>query len=226
MSGNRQSITVNEMSTQRQLVKELYRLHAPWYDSVAAPALGSSFQHEAVSYLRLKPGDVVVDVACGTGSTFTLIKQKIGETGHLIGIDLSPEMLQQARARVVANGLTNVLLINASAKEAQFEKTADAILFSFAHDVLQSSRTLHNLFQHATPGARVAACGIKLAPWWNIPLNYFIYQIAWKYHTVHKGLLQPWSCLERFVSDLKVKVKAFGTIYVAFGTVAINGRAA
>lgn len=102
-------------------MKELYRLHAPWYDSVAAPALGSSFQHEAVSYLRLKPGDVVLDVACGIGSTFTLIKQKIGETGHLIGIDLSPEMLQQARARVVANGLTNVLLINASAEETQFD---------------------------------------------------------------------------------------------------------
>ena len=226
MSGNRQSITVDEMSTQRQLVRELYRHHAPWYDSVAAPALGSSFQLEAVSYLRLKPGDVVVDVACGTGSTFTLIKQKIGETGHLIGIDLSPEMLQQARACVVANGLTNVSLINAPAEEAQFNETADAFLFSFAHDVLQSSRTLHNLFQRATPGARVAACGIKLAPWWNIPLNYFIYQIAWKYHTEHKGLLEPWGCLERFVSDLKVKVKAFGTIYVAFGTVAINGRAA
>jgi hypothetical protein len=123
MSGNRQSITVNEMSTQRQLVKELYRLHTPWYDSVAAPALGSSFQHEAVSYLRLKPGDVVVDVACGTGSTFNLIKQKIGDT-------------------------------------------------------------------------------------------------------VHKGLSEPWGCLERFVSNLNVNVKAFGTIYVAFGTVAINGRAA
>ena len=207
------------MSTQHQLVKELYRLHAPWYDRVAAPALASSYQLEAVSYLNLKPGDVVVDVACGTGSTFNLIKQKIGETGRLIGIDLSPEMLQQARARVAAYGLKNVLLINASAEEAKFSDSVDAFLFSFAHDVLQSSHTLYNIFQRAKPDARLAACGIKLAPWWNIPINYFIYQIAWKYHTVHKGLSEPWSCLERFVSNLKVRVQAFETIYVAYGTV-------
>lgn len=212
------------MLTKNQLVREIYRQHAIWYDTIAAPMLGSIFQLEAVSALRLNPGDVAVDVACGTGSNFTLIEQRIGDAGFLIGIDLSPEMLQQAHACVVAHGWTNVSLINASAEEAQFREKADAFLFSFAHDALQSTRALFNLFQRAKPGARVAACGLKCAPWWNFPLNYFVYQIAWQYHTIHDGLSEPWKHLAQFTSNLEVRVRAFETIYVAYGIVGVDGR--
>ena len=211
------------MLTRTQLVREIYRQHAFWYDTIAAPMLGSTYQLEAVSSLGLNPGDVVVDVACGTGSNFTLIEQGIGDSGFLIGIDLSSEMLQQAHSRTVAHGWTNVSLINACAEEAQFREKAGAFLFSFAHDVLQSTRALVNLFQSAKQGARVATCGIKLAPWWNFPLNYFVHQIAWQYHTIHDGLSEPWKHLAHFTSNLEVKVRAFETIYVAYGIVEVDG---
>jgi SAM-dependent methyltransferase len=215
---------VIKMSTQYQLVKEIYRHHAPWYDKVAAPVLGSTYQLEAVSSLGLKTGDIVVDVACGTGSNFTFIQRCIGNTGHLIGIDLSNEMLQQAKSRVAAHGWPNVTLINAPAEKAEFNETADAFLFSFAHDVLQSSVALYNLFQHAIRGARVSACGIKWAPWWNFSLNCIVFQIARKYHTVHDGLSKPWERLVGFTSDLEINLRAFDTIYVAHGTVTKSGR--
>lgn len=207
------------MAARYQLVKEIYRHHAPWYDRVAAPVFGLRFQKEAVSNLSLKTGDVVVDVACGTGSNFTFIEQCIGDTGHLIGIDLSAEMLQQAHLRVAVNRWSNVTLINAPAEEAQLHDTANAFLFSFAHDVLQSPVALHNLFQHATEGARMAACGIKWAPWWNFYMNSFIFQIAYQYHSVHTGLSKPLEILEEFVSDPVINSRAFDTVYVAYGTV-------
>jgi demethylmenaquinone methyltransferase/2-methoxy-6-polyprenyl-1,4-benzoquinol methylase len=206
------------MAGNLELAKEKYRRHAAHYDQVGAPALGAAFQREAVALLRLGAGDVVVDVGCGTGSNFPLIEAAIGETGRLIGIDLSREMLERARGRVAANGWTNVRLINASAEEAQIQAEADAVLFSFAHDVLQSPRALRNVFQHAKPGARVAACGIKWAPWWSFPLNYFIYQLAWQYQTTYEGLARPWAHLAEFVSHLDVSLRAFGTVYVASGT--------
>jgi ubiquinone/menaquinone biosynthesis C-methylase UbiE len=205
------------MATSYQLVKEIYRRLAPCYDRVAAPALGLRFQKEAVSYLDLKTGDVVVDVACGTGSNFTFIERFIGDSGHLIGIDLSAEMLHQAHLRVAVNRWSNVTLINSPAEEAQFLTTANAFLFSFAHDVLQSPDALDNLFQYATEGTRVAACGIKWAPWWNFSMNWLIFQIAQRYHTVHTGLEKPWEKLAKFVSDPIINTRAFDTIYVAHG---------
>ncbi len=210
---------VSQMATSYKLVKEIYRHHAPWYDRVAAPIFGSPFQQEAISYLDLKTGDVVVDVACGTGGNFNFIEQCIGDSGHLIGIDLSAEMLQQAHLRVAANQWRNVTLINSPAEEAQFSGTANAFLFSFAHDALQSPVALRNLFQHATELTRVAACGIKLAPWWNFPMNCLIFQIDQLYHTVHTGLAKPWNILAEFVSDLEINSGAFDTVYVAYGTV-------
>jgi ubiquinone/menaquinone biosynthesis C-methylase UbiE len=213
---------VTKMATPYQLVKEIYRHHAPWYDRVAAPVFGLRFQKKAVSYLGLKTGDVVVDVACGTGSNFPIIERFIGESGHLIGIDLSAEMLQQAHLRVALNRWSNVTLINSPAEEARFPNTANAFLFSFAHDVLQSPVALCNLFQQATDGTRVAACGIKWAPWWNLPMNCLIFQIAKQYHTVHTGLAKPWEKLAEFVSDPVITSKAFDTVYVAYGTVTRN----
>jgi ubiquinone/menaquinone biosynthesis C-methylase UbiE len=209
------------MNSHHELTRAKYRQHAPWYNSVAAPLLGASYQREAVSLLHLSAGDAVVDVACGTGSNFPLIEQEIRHTGHLIGVDLSPEMLRQARARVVSHGWTNVTLINAPAEEVQIHDTVNAFLFSFAHDVLQSSYALRNLLQYATPGTSVAACGIKWAPWWNLPLNLLIFQIARQYHTLHAGLSEPWGHLAAFVSNLEIKLRAFEMVYVACGT--LNG---
>jgi ubiquinone/menaquinone biosynthesis C-methylase UbiE len=207
------------MATRYKLVKEIYRYHAPWFDRVAAPVFGRRFQKKAVSYLGLKNGDVVVDVACGTGSNFAAIERFIGESGHLIGIDLSAEMLQKARWRVRVNRWRNVTLINSPAEEACFPSTVNAFLFSFTHDVLQSPVALRNLFQHATEGSRVAACGIKLTPWWNFSMNSLIFQIAQRYHTVHSGLAKPWEMLGEFASDLVINFMAFDTVYVACGTV-------
>jgi ubiquinone/menaquinone biosynthesis C-methylase UbiE len=212
------------MAARYQLVKEIYRHYAPEYDRVAAPVLGLRFQKEAVSNLGLKTGDVVVDVACGTGSNFNFIQQCIGDTGQLIGIDLSAEMLQQAHLRVAVNRWSNVTLINSPAEEAQLQNTANAFLFSFAHDVLQSSVALHNLFQHVTEGARVAACGIKWAPWWNFSMNSLIFQIAYQYHTVHTGLAKPYAILAQIFSDPVIDIRAFDTVYVAYSTVTRTGR--
>jgi ubiquinone/menaquinone biosynthesis C-methylase UbiE len=58
----------------------------------------------AIEMLELRPGARVLDVACGTGANFALIEQRIGPSGELVGIDLTPQMLARARIRVLRNG--------------------------------------------------------------------------------------------------------------------------
>jgi ubiquinone/menaquinone biosynthesis C-methylase UbiE len=210
--------TAAGMDACHELAQTKYRRIAPWFDSIAAPFLGAAYQREAVSLLHLKTGDVVVDVACGTGSNFAAIERGIGQSGRLIGVDLSEEMLQRARARVASSGWTNVTLIESAIERAKFDTAVDALLFSFAHDVLQSPCALRNLFQHAGPGARVAACGIKLPPIWNVPAAFSILEIARHCHVVDSGLSKPWTHLLAFVSDPEIRLRAFETIYVVHGT--------
>jgi SAM-dependent methyltransferase len=54
---------------------------------------------QAVAEARLPPGGVVVDVGCGTGRALPALRAAVGDAGVVIGLDLTPQMLDVARAR-------------------------------------------------------------------------------------------------------------------------------
>lgn len=60
------------------------------------------------STAKLAPGEVVVDLGCGGGLDVLLAASKVGPAGKVIGIDMTPEMLERARRNAVQAGLTNV----------------------------------------------------------------------------------------------------------------------
>ena len=53
----------------------------------------------AIKLMGLKPGDRVLDIGCGTGLNFQLLRDKVGPQGHVVGVDASAAMLAQARNR-------------------------------------------------------------------------------------------------------------------------------
>ncbi|MBO9324266.1 MAG: methyltransferase domain-containing protein [Roseiflexus sp.] len=54
---------------------------------------------EIITRLRIRPGSRVLDVGCGTGVLFTLIRSNIGASGQLIRLDVSRQMLSHAVSR-------------------------------------------------------------------------------------------------------------------------------
>jgi arsenite methyltransferase len=56
----------------------------------------------------LQPGEVVLDLGSGAGFDAFLAARAVGPTGHVIGVDMTPEMLQQARANLQKSGRKNV----------------------------------------------------------------------------------------------------------------------
>jgi acyl dehydratase/ubiquinone/menaquinone biosynthesis C-methylase UbiE len=192
----------------------LYRRIAGGYD--LATAWLEPYRRRAVSQLRLGPGDVVLDVGCGTGLSFEPIQAAIGPTGRLVGIDPSPDMLAAARARVEAAGWTNVTLLEARAEEAAVPGPVDAVLFAFTHDVTRSAAALENLLGQVRPGGRLAAAGPKwttFAP----QLNPLVWQVASQFVTSFEGFRRPWAELERAVPGLAVEEAYFGCVYLAWG---------
>lgn len=56
---------------------------------------------------ELKPGEVVLDLGCGAGFDCFLAARQVGETGRVIGVDMTPEMISTARNNAAKSGFTN-----------------------------------------------------------------------------------------------------------------------
>ncbi len=121
---------------QERLI-ETYRRKARRYD-VTSQLYFRQWAHRrrAVQALRLRPGDSVVEIACGTGLNFPLIEQEIGPEGRIVGVDLTDAMLVQAQHRIESGGWSNVSLVQADSAEFEFPTGVDAILATYAHALL------------------------------------------------------------------------------------------
>jgi ubiquinone/menaquinone biosynthesis C-methylase UbiE len=190
-----------------------YREAAPGYDRHMRRF--ARWQRMAVERLALRPGEAVIDVGCGTGIVFPLLEAAVGATGRIIGIELSPDMASQARERVARQDWDNVSVIEAAVESAKIDGIADAALFSFTHDVLQSPTAVANVVAHLKPGARVSSVGAKLAGGWSPVVNFFVRRSARPYVTTVRGLDRPWRELEQYVDGFDVRSLALGGAYVA-----------
>jgi ubiquinone/menaquinone biosynthesis C-methylase UbiE len=204
--------TPNRSTALRQ-----YRSRARIYDLELF--LFEPVRQRAIELLRLKSGDRVLDVGCGTGLSFTALEGLVGADGSIVGIEQSPEMLERARARADENSWKNLDLIAASVEEAAIPFAADAAIFHFTHDIMRTPDALANVVGHLKPGARVVAAGLKWAPVRTMPLNLFVWNAAMRSTSTLEGLARPWSHLEPLLSDLEVEYMLGGTVYVASGIV-------
>jgi arsenite methyltransferase len=59
---------------------------------------------------RLEPGQTVFDLGCGAGTDLLVAAQMVGPGGRAIGIDMTPAMLERARASAAEMGLAGVEL--------------------------------------------------------------------------------------------------------------------
>ena len=78
--------------------------------------MGKRFEAEVV----IEPTDRVLDVGCGTGKS-TRDAARHASSGSVLGVDLSARMLDDARRRSAAEGLTNVEFLQADAQVHRFE---------------------------------------------------------------------------------------------------------
>ena len=173
----------------------------------------------AIQLLALKPGDHVLDVACGTGSTVVTLAQQVGPTGQVLGIEQCPEMADIARQRLRDAGIDHAEIVTADVQRVSRVFGADAVLCSFTHDVLQSPAAVARIRQLSKPRARLAVLGARTQPWWwGWPINLFVMWRARRYLTTFHGLHDPCALLRPLCETLEVKgAWHAGTSYLAVG---------
>ena len=123
-------------------VSRRYDALAAVYDVIGLERLVyRAARRDAVELLRLRPGDAVLDVGCGTGASLSLLRSAVGGHGMVLGVDSSAGMLRRARARVERHGWDNVLLIQGDATRLSVDDlpagiTPDAALFALSLSVM------------------------------------------------------------------------------------------
>lgn len=91
-----------------------------WYDKIAKLYdfftiwIYKKVKIELIENLDLKSGDRVLVIACGTGQSFKLIEEKIGNSGEIIALDYSIGILQIAQKRISKNNWKNIMKTVAS----------------------------------------------------------------------------------------------------------------
>ncbi|MFB6137533.1 MAG: class I SAM-dependent methyltransferase, partial [Halobacteriaceae archaeon] len=82
--------------------QRFYTRHARLYDRLAtAPGVGR-VRERAVDALDLDRGETVVEFGCGTGANLPRLRERVGPTGSVVGVDFATGPLAVARERVAA----------------------------------------------------------------------------------------------------------------------------
>ena len=195
----------------------LYRDKAADYDASAAYTM--PLRRRTIALLQLQPGQTVLDVGAGTGLSYALLREGVGESGRVLGFEQSPEMFAMAQARLARERWTNVWQVNAPAETVQLPTTADAALFNYTHDICRTPEAVVNVLRQLRPGARVAMSGMKFFPGWTGPLNLLAWLKNRPYNARAADLWTPWNLVAARCDGFQWQSTQWGMGYIASGTV-------
>jgi ubiquinone/menaquinone biosynthesis C-methylase UbiE len=147
---------------QNAAIREQFSQQAPGYAKLVADAPKGSggFLFDA---LQLGVDDQVLDVGCGTGR-LTLSMAKLA--GAVTGIDLTPEMLAQAKAVQIQQGATNVTWLQGDILPLPFNDASFSAVVTQAtfHHLADPAAVLAQMARACKPGGRVAVVDLTPDP--------------------------------------------------------------
>jgi demethylmenaquinone methyltransferase/2-methoxy-6-polyprenyl-1,4-benzoquinol methylase len=220
---------VSQVDQTREHLIEVYRKKAKRYDLTSRlyPAPGypqGGQRRRAVQALRLRPGDTVIDMACGTGLNFSLLQEAVGPEGRIVGVDLTDAMLDQARGRIETNSWSNISLVQADAAEFDFPAGIDAILSTYAlTQVPECREVIAHGAAALSAGGRWAVLDLKVpesTPRWLAQLGIATVR---PFASIDEWIARrPWQEIRAAIQETLVDVSwtelFFGTAFLAAGS--------
>ncbi len=142
------------------LVRDVFDSVASRYDimnDLMSAGLHRLWKRYTIDRAAIKPGDVLLDLAGGTGDLAREFARKVGKDGHVILADINAAMLQQGRRRLIDAGISgNVTIAQVDAQDLPFaDNTFDCITMAFGlRNVTDKDAALASMFRTLKPGGK------------------------------------------------------------------------
>jgi demethylmenaquinone methyltransferase / 2-methoxy-6-polyprenyl-1,4-benzoquinol methylase len=139
-------------------VASMFDSIAPVYDrmnTIMTAGLDGGWRRAAVRAANLEPGGSALDVACGTGKLTCALAATVGTVGRVVGVDLAPAMIEEARR--ACGDLVQIDFLVGNALALPFEAGSfDAATIAFGLRNLASFESgFREMARVVRPGGRV-----------------------------------------------------------------------
>jgi ubiquinone/menaquinone biosynthesis C-methylase UbiE/DNA-binding HxlR family transcriptional regulator len=131
---------------------EEQRLSVP--EEAAGLALGCG---NPTALANIRPGETVLDIGSGAGMDALLAGQAVGEAGRVIGVDMTPQMLERARANAKKTGMSWVEFRQGEASSLPVESgTVDVVLSNCVINLVEDKgKVFKEIARVLRPGGRL-----------------------------------------------------------------------
>jgi arsenite methyltransferase len=113
---------------------------------------------------RLAAGERVLDLGSGAGTDSLIAAQMVGEHGHVVGIDMTPEMLAKARAAAAEAGVENVEFVAGEAENLPFRaESFDVVISNGVIDLIPDKDAVYaELHRVLAPAGRLQIADVTI----------------------------------------------------------------
>jgi len=113
-------------------------------------------RRKAIELLALAAGHRVLEVGVGTGANLALLAQRVGDSGTIVGVDVTPAMLHICAQRCAREGIAALLIEGDAAHRPFQERSFDAVLIFGAFNGLDDrERALAETMRAAKSNAKI-----------------------------------------------------------------------